>query len=81
MESLPLRVSGVTKAFNKGNGLPWRRSSKPAKAVKAVDSVSFAVNRGEVFGVIGATAPANRRSCALSARCSCQTPAKSRSSA
>jgi ABC-2 type transport system ATP-binding protein len=48
---LPLRVSGVTKAFNKSAGPPWRRRSTP---VKAVEAVSFHVNRGEVFGVIGA---------------------------
>ena len=52
MESLPLKVNGVTKAFNTSRGLPWRPNSKPP--VKAVEDVSFAVNRGEIFGVIGA---------------------------
>ncbi|HEX2850796.1 MAG TPA: ABC transporter ATP-binding protein [Acidimicrobiales bacterium] len=42
----PLTAEGVTKSFRKG----WGRRRK---STTAVDRVSFAVERGEIFGVIG----------------------------
>jgi len=36
--------------------------------VQALDGVSFAVREGEVFGLLGRTAPASRRRCARSSR-------------
>jgi ABC-2 type transport system ATP-binding protein len=59
MDALPLEVSGATKSFGGGsplNVLPWRRRRQDhgARPRAVVDDVSFAVERGEIFGVIGA---------------------------
>ena len=50
-----LKVSGVTKRFVKSDGLhwPWKRNGNGRKPVVAVDSVSFHVRRGEIFGILG----------------------------
>jgi ABC-2 type transport system ATP-binding protein len=49
-----LALQAVFKSFNSQLRLsvPWR--SKPAKRVLAVNDVSFQVERGEIFGVLGA---------------------------
>ena len=54
MQDIPLTVSNVSKSF--GGGLswefpPWRRRIGSSLVV---DAVSFAVERGEIYGVIGA---------------------------
>jgi ABC-2 type transport system ATP-binding protein len=51
MHSLPLEVIDLSKSFGGGRALPWRRG-KPA--VPAVRNVSFRVEQGEIYGVIGA---------------------------
>jgi ABC-2 type transport system ATP-binding protein len=43
-------VDGVSKAFVR-RPLPWRR---PTKTTWAVDDVSFAIRRNEIFGILGA---------------------------
>ena len=61
-ERLPLAVRGLTKSFGGGVDfsrlLPWaRRNGRPGwrkNPKRAVDSVSFEIRRGEIFGVIGA---------------------------
>ena len=52
---IALKVSGVTKWFVKSDGLhwPWKRNGNGRKPVVAVDSVSFHVRRGEIFGILG----------------------------
>jgi ABC-2 type transport system ATP-binding protein len=57
-EASPLEAAGVTKSFGGGwNPLdlaPWRRNAEREGPRKVVDGVSFAVRRGEIYGVIGA---------------------------
>jgi ABC-2 type transport system ATP-binding protein len=55
MEPLPLQVRNLTKTFNHRPLFAWP-SSKAAAAtpVRAVDAISMDVQRGEVYGVIGA---------------------------
>jgi len=50
-----LEVDDVTKVFQQGPGLIGRMRGKrqERKRVVAVDHVSFAVERGEIFGVLG----------------------------
>jgi ABC-2 type transport system ATP-binding protein len=50
-----LEVDDVTKVFRQGPGLIGRMRGKRSdrKRVVAVDHVSFAVERGEIFGVLG----------------------------
>ena len=50
---IALVVDRATKAFDKGKkkGPIWRRV--PAKTIRAVDDVSFTVQKGEVFGILG----------------------------
>jgi ABC-2 type transport system ATP-binding protein len=50
-----LEVDDVTKVFRQGPGLVGRMRGKreERKRVVAVDHVSFAVERGEIFGVLG----------------------------
>ena len=50
-----LEVDDVTKVFRQGPGLIGRMRGKRTdrKRVVAVDHVSFAVERGEIFGVLG----------------------------
>jgi ABC-2 type transport system ATP-binding protein len=50
-----LEVDDVTKVFRQGPGLiGWMRGKREErKRVVAVDHVSFAVERGEIFGVLG----------------------------
>ena len=52
---IALKVSGVTKRFVKSDGFrwPWKRNGNGRKPVVAVDSVSFHVRRGEIFGILG----------------------------
>jgi ABC-2 type transport system ATP-binding protein len=48
----PLVVRGLTKSFTPGFRPPWSR--KPRPCVRAVCDVSFAVEPGTVYGLIGA---------------------------
>jgi ABC-2 type transport system ATP-binding protein len=48
----PLVVRDVSKAFTSATGVPWRMRARPR--IRAVDDVCFDVERGEVFGLIGA---------------------------
>jgi ABC-2 type transport system ATP-binding protein len=48
----PLAVRNVSKAFTSATGVPWRMRTRPR--IRAVDDVCFDVERGEVFGLIGA---------------------------
>ncbi|MGI8925373.1 MAG: ABC transporter ATP-binding protein [Tepidiformaceae bacterium] len=50
-----LEVRDVTKVFITGPGLVGRMRGKtaPKKRVVAVDNVSFVVERGEIFGILG----------------------------
>jgi ABC-2 type transport system ATP-binding protein len=48
----PLVVRDVSKAFTPGFRKPWSR--KPPRRVRAVQNVSFEVERGSIFGLIGA---------------------------
>jgi ABC-2 type transport system ATP-binding protein len=52
--NVPLDVRGVTKWFKKGFRERLRASSRRKQSRAAVDNVSFTVERGEVYGVIGA---------------------------
>jgi ABC-2 type transport system ATP-binding protein len=52
-----LKIHDVSKSFEERKlrlRLPFGRPPKAAKKVMAVDSVSLAVQRGEIFGVLGA---------------------------
>ncbi len=53
-----LNLHGVSKTFAKGGRrrLPWpsRGTNASRRQVKAVDEVTLAVRRGEIFGVLGA---------------------------
>jgi ABC-2 type transport system ATP-binding protein len=56
---IPLSVQGVSKSFGGGLDLarllPWRKNGgKASRPRRVVDDVSFDVERGEIFGVIGA---------------------------
>jgi ABC-2 type transport system ATP-binding protein len=46
----PLAVGNVSKAFTTGSSLRWRTRPR----IRAVEDVSFDVERGEIFGLIGA---------------------------
>jgi ABC-2 type transport system ATP-binding protein len=48
----PLVVRGLTKSYTSGFRPPW--SKKPVRRVRAVQDVSLTVERGEIFGLIGA---------------------------
>ena len=48
----PLVVRGLSKSFTPGFRPPWSR--RPARVVRALGDVSFAVDRGAVYGLIGA---------------------------
>lgn len=48
-----LRIDGVSKYFG-GPGRLQRPGKKPAKRVSAVDDISLQVQRGEIYGVLGA---------------------------
>ena len=48
----PLVVRGLTKTFSPGFRRPW--STKPRPPVRAVRDVSFSVEAGTVYGLIGA---------------------------
>src|SRR3954449_5538749 len=50
--SRPLVVDRVTKTFTPGHRRPW--SNAPRRRVRAVDDVSFEIQPGSVFGLIGA---------------------------
>jgi ABC-2 type transport system ATP-binding protein len=57
--TIALRLEGATKVFAQGKGTSlWRRLRGGApeserKVVRAVDDVTLAVERGEVFGILG----------------------------
>lgn len=55
MNHMALEVTGVTKRFVKSERFrwPWKGNGNGRKPVVAVDSVSFQVRRGEVFGILG----------------------------
>ena len=53
-----LRVENVKKHFPVSRGTIFQ---KQIAAVKAVDDVSFTVNRGETFGLAASPAAASRR--------------------
>jgi len=48
-----IELSDVTKYFPVARGVVERFSGQPAQVVHAVDHVSLAINRGEVFGLAG----------------------------
>ena len=54
-DRMALEVTAVTKRFVKSDGprWPWKRNGNGRKPVVAVDSVSFHVRRGEIFGILG----------------------------
>ena len=59
MDTLPLSAAGVMKSFGGGldyrRMLPWGRSDGGKRGpVRVLDDVSFAVGRGEIYGLIGA---------------------------
>ena len=59
MDSLPLEVTDVSKWFGGGSRWPRLRlrrngREKPKPPLRAVDDVSFAIRRSEIYGVIGA---------------------------
>ena len=51
-DARPLVVRGLTKSYTSGFRPPW--SKKPKRRVRAVQDVSLDVERGEIFGLIGA---------------------------
>lgn len=51
-QARPLVVRGLTKSFNSGTRAPW--STKPRKRVRALRDVSFQVDAGSIYGLIGA---------------------------
>ena len=51
-QARPLVVRGLTKSFNSGTRAPWSR--KPRRRVRALRNVSFQVDAGSVYGLIGA---------------------------
>jgi ABC-2 type transport system ATP-binding protein len=51
LDARPLVVSGLTKSYT-GSRPPWSR--RPRRRVRAVQDVSLTVERGEIFGLIGA---------------------------
>jgi len=55
MQRFAIEIKNVSKRFVKKEGwaLPWRRNNGRRKIVRAVDGVSFQVERGEIFGVLG----------------------------
>jgi ABC-2 type transport system ATP-binding protein len=48
-----LRIDRISKHFGGPSRLTWRKR-EPVKLVKAVDDVSMRVQRGEIYGVLGA---------------------------
>jgi ABC-2 type transport system ATP-binding protein len=52
IDARPLVVRGLTKSYTSGFRPPW--SKKPRRRVRAVQDVSLTVERGEIFGLIGA---------------------------
>ena len=48
-----LEVSGLVQSFEQPRGIFDRLAGKPQKVVHAVNGVSFAVRRGEVFSLVG----------------------------
>ena len=48
----PLVVRGLSKTYTSGHRPPW--SKKPRRRVRAIDDVSFTVERNTIFGLIGA---------------------------
>jgi ABC-type Na+ transport system ATPase subunit NatA len=51
-QARPLVVRGLTKSFYSGTRAPW--STKPRRRVRALHDVSFQVDAGAVYGLIGA---------------------------
>jgi ABC-2 type transport system ATP-binding protein len=51
-QALPLVVRALTKSFYSGTRAPW--STKPRRRVRALQDVSFQVDAGAVYGLIGA---------------------------
>jgi ABC-2 type transport system ATP-binding protein len=51
---LPLEVEGLTKAFKVKRSRLRKRSGSTTRARAALDSVSFRVPEGEIYGVLGA---------------------------
>jgi ABC-2 type transport system ATP-binding protein len=49
-----LALCGVSKSFGSSARLPLPWRTRAPKRVAAVDNVSFAVRRGEIFGILGA---------------------------
>ena len=51
MHSLPLEVANLSKSFGGSRAMPWSKGKEPVVAVR---DVSFRVERGEIYGLIGA---------------------------
>jgi ABC-2 type transport system ATP-binding protein len=51
MSSLPLEVADLSKSFGGHRPLLWRKAKEP---IPAIQDVSFRVERGEIYGMIGA---------------------------
>ncbi len=51
MHSIPLEVTNLSKSFGGARPFLWRREKEPVAAVR---NVSFQIERGEIYGVIGA---------------------------
>ena len=48
-----IEVADLTRTFRSGRGLGNRLRGRPGKQIEAVRSVSFSVERGELFGLLG----------------------------
>ena len=57
--SIALSIEKVSKSFHKGGQRPWpwparKRNGNGRQEIKAIDQISLSIQRGEIFGVLGA---------------------------